>query len=275
MIRVVNSLQEAKTKKEYSIAMVMDFESCLEKVWRAGLIYKAAKIGICGRLLLYLHNYVNDRKFYLKVNKETSEWMTSKVGIPQRLVLSPLLCNLYTSDAMENVKSKLHTHFADDNTVVSHSEDLDEACDAVLDDSKDITINWCPKWNMDVSTDKTELVVIPPPNSPTPNVTLKIKDKIIKQVPHKKVLGITVDENLDFNMHIQERKSKGFRALKCIEHFINSNNGCSQNTFVRLYKSLVLPTMDYGIAALSTATDKACKELCQVQRAALLKVTGC
>ena len=128
---------------------------------------------------------------------------------------------------------------------------------------------------MDISTDKTELVVIPPPNTPTPNVTLKIKDKIIKQVPHKKVLGITIDENLDFNMHIQERKSKGFRALKCIEHFINSNNGCSQNTFVRLYKSLVLPTMDYGIAALSTVTDKACKELCQVQRSALLKATGC
>ena len=108
---------------------------------------------------------------------------------------------------------------------------------------------------MDISTDKTEVVVIPPPNTPTPNVTLKIKDKIRKQVPHKKVLGITVDENLDFNMHIQERKSKGFRALKCIEHFFNSNNGCSQNTFVRLYKSLVLPTMDYGIAALSTVTD--------------------
>ena len=76
-------------------------------------------------------------------------------------------------------------------------------------------------------------------------------------------------------MHIQERKSKSFRALKCIEHFINSNNGCSTNTFVRLYRSLVLPTMDYGIAILSTVTTKACKELCQVQRAALLKATGC
>ena len=103
MIRVVNSLHEAKTNREYSIAMFMDFESCFEKVWRAGLIYKAAKIGICGRMLLYLHNYVNDRKFYLRVNDETSEWMTSKVGIPQGSVLSPLLCNLYTIDAMENV----------------------------------------------------------------------------------------------------------------------------------------------------------------------------
>ena len=32
--------------------------------------------------------------------------------------------------------------------------------------------------------------------------------------------------------------------------------------------------MDYGIAALSPVTDKACNELCQVQRAALLNATG-
>ena len=33
--------------------------------------------------------------------------------------------------------------------------------------------------------------------------------------------------------------------------------------------------MDYGIAALSTVTDKVCKELTSVHRAALLKATGC
>ena len=158
---------------------------------------------------------------------------------------------------------------------MSHSEDLDEASDTATHDTDEIINNWCPKWNMGISTDKTEVVVFPPPNTPTPKLTLKIKNKVIKQVPRKKVLGIIVDENLDFNLHIQERKNKGFKALKCIEHFVNNNNGCSQNTFVRLYKSLVLPTMDYGLAALSTVTDKASKELNQVQRAALLKATGC
>ena len=97
----------------------------------------------------------------------------------------------------------------------------------------------------------------------------------LKQVQHKTVFGIIEDENLDFNLHIQEKKNKGFKALKCIEHFIKNNNGCSQSIFVSLYKSQVLPTMDYGIAALSTVTDKVCKELTSVHRAALLKATGC
>ena len=54
---------------------------------------------------MYLYTCTTDRKFYLRVNKETSEWMASKFGIPQGAALSPLLCNLYTGDAMDTVKS--------------------------------------------------------------------------------------------------------------------------------------------------------------------------
>ena len=72
----------SKAMKEYSDGVFMHFEFSFEKVWRAGLLYKAIKIGIGGRMLIYLHNYITDRQFYLKINKETSEWQTSKVGIP-------------------------------------------------------------------------------------------------------------------------------------------------------------------------------------------------
>lgn len=145
MVRVVNKLQEAKAMKEYSVGVFMDFESCFEKVWRAGLLFKAIKIGICGRMLIYLYNYITDRKYYLKVNKENSDWQTSKVGIPQGSVLSPLLCNLYTSDAMDKVKSKLHSEFADDNIVLPHGTNLDEVAHEVLEDCDQIINIWCPK----------------------------------------------------------------------------------------------------------------------------------
>ena len=67
---------------------------------------------------------------------------------------------------------------------------------------------WCLKWNMEISPYKTEVMVFPPPNTPTPKVKMNINDKDIKQLQHKKVLGILVDENLDFNLHIQGRKIK-------------------------------------------------------------------
>ena len=158
MIRVINSLKEAKSKKEYSVAVFMDFESCFEKVWRAGLLYKATKIGICERMFMYLYNHITDRKFYLRVNKETSDWMTSKFGIPQGGVLSPLLSILYTGDTMIKVKSKTHSEFADDNTVVTHGQNIDEFSEIAMEDSKEVITIWCPKWNMEISPKKTDVV---------------------------------------------------------------------------------------------------------------------
>ena len=66
---MINQLQEAKLKKQFSVVLIMDFESCFQKVWRSGLLYKAMKIGIDGRLLMFLHSYVTDRKYSLSVNE--------------------------------------------------------------------------------------------------------------------------------------------------------------------------------------------------------------
>ena len=44
---------------------------------------------------------------------------------------------------------------------------------------------------------------------------------------------------------------------------------------MKLYKSLVLPIMDYGASVLATATDKATQQFVTVQRSAMLKASGC
>ena len=50
---------------------------------------------------------------------------------------------------------------------------------------------------------------------------MNIKDKVVKQVQHKTVLGIKVDVNLDFNQHIQMRENKGFKSIKGTEYKTN------------------------------------------------------
>ena len=62
--------------------------------------------------------------FYLRINKETSEWMISQFAIPQVV--------LYTVDAMDNIKSTSHTEFADDNAVVSNGQNLDVVSEIVI-----------------------------------------------------------------------------------------------------------------------------------------------
>ena len=70
--------------------------------------------------------------------------MTSNMKIPQGSVLSPLLCNLYTSESVEYIRSKMHTEFADDNTVVSQGQTTDKASEVAVNGLYQIINSWCP-----------------------------------------------------------------------------------------------------------------------------------
>ena len=63
VLRMCNSVSEARNKNENTVVTVMDFESCYERIWRAGLLKKASTYGISGRLWLYIKNFIMDRMY--------------------------------------------------------------------------------------------------------------------------------------------------------------------------------------------------------------------
>ena len=85
-----------------------------------------------------------DRQDYINVNDYKSPTYKSAVGIPQGSVISPVLCNLYTGDAMEGVKG-LHAEFADDATVVNSDSTVSGACEKANNDMK-VERKWCRSW---------------------------------------------------------------------------------------------------------------------------------
>ncbi|XP_053385699.1 uncharacterized protein LOC123536047 [Mercenaria mercenaria] len=273
--RMVQNLQLEKADNKVSVVAVLDYESCFERVWRSGLLFKAREKGIKGRLWLYLYNYLCNRKFYITVNGEKSRDCVSKVGIPQGSVLSPFLCNIYTSDAMTNVTSK-HTEFADDSSMWESGLDIKEVIQKLNKDIDTLVNIWCTRWNMGIAAEKTEVMIIKPNERyDIGDERVMLKNETIKVVRQKKVLGIIIDDELSFYVHVDNRTRSGFKALRSISHFGNDKRGCDQEIFMRLYKTLVLPVMDYGMPVVASATDYAEKEFGKVQRKALLTATGC
>ena len=68
LLPMCNSILEARNRKEFTVLTVMDFESCYERVRRAGLLKKATGYGIEGRLWIYIRNFLTDPKYFIKVN---------------------------------------------------------------------------------------------------------------------------------------------------------------------------------------------------------------
>ena len=178
---------------------------------------------------------------------------------------------------MEGIECQ-HTEFADDSTVWVSGDNLSKSmmADVLNKDIEMIAGSWCKKWNMSIAADKTEIMVVKPSKDAVEcKEDIFLQGQILKKVKVKKVLGVYMDNELSFKDHIDNKVKSGFKALSSIKHFGNDKFGCNQDIFLQLYRSLVLPTMEYGISPIATATEYASKEFSKVQRQALITATGC
>ena len=94
----------------------------------------------------------------------------------------------------------------------------------------------------------------------------------LKVTGSKKVLGVVLDSLLNFKNHIQEKTKAGFAAMGSLDRFVVGHRGCSQSVYMRLFKALVLPIIEYGAPVLVSALTECCKEFGKIQRCVLVEV---
>jgi len=273
VLRIVNSISEAEKEKKQPVLVMMDYESCYERIWRAGLLKKAYDKGVKGRLWVYLDNFLNGRRSDIRVNDFISEEKVSTVVIPQGSVISPILCNLYTSDSMEVLVSK-HAGFADDASIWKASENVDESIKVVNKDMELID-GWCKAFNMAIAPEKTQAIIFKKKNLHMTSTDIVPSGQKVETVSQKKLLVVVVDKDLTFDQHVRAKTKSAFSALQTIDRFLRDEKGCSQSTYMKLRRSLVLPIIDYGEAAMVNSTDACVKEFSKVQQSAMIKASGC
>ena len=96
-------------------------------------------------------------------------------------------------------------------------------------------------------------------------VNLTMNNELIERVSEMKYLGITIDENLTFEPHIKHMYRNVCQKLGEIQ----KTRMCLDNkTSLILYKSLLLPIIDYCDVAYMTATKNSLQRLQKVQNIA-------
>ena len=89
-------------------------------MWHDGLIFKLQENGISSKLLLLLKDILKSRKQQVVLNGQHSSWRDVNAGVPQGLILGPLLFLVYIDDLSNGLKSNPKL-FADDTSVFSNS----------------------------------------------------------------------------------------------------------------------------------------------------------
>ena len=179
----------------------MDLSKAFDCVPHDLLIAKLEAYGINENLLAYLHSYVSNRKQCVRINNVTSDFETIISGVPQGSIVGPILFNCFFNDFFYFIEKASAHNFADGNTLSKIEETIQNLI-ALLETESNTAIEWFQNNKMMVNPGKFQAIIIDKKKKCHTNETLKIGDKIIKASSSVKLLGVQIDDQLNFNLHI-------------------------------------------------------------------------
>ena len=177
----------------------MDLSKAFDCLPHDLLIAKLAAYGLGYRSLRFLWSYLTNRKMRVRVGSALSEWLNILLGVPQGSMLGPILFNIFINDLfLLNLESQI-CNFADDNTLYSCDISLDALIQKLHKDSASV-VKWFRYNEMVVNPDKFQIMFL---GCNDLKVSLDIDTFNITSTDTVKLLGITLDNKLNFNSHIE------------------------------------------------------------------------
>ena len=117
-------------------------------------------------------------------------------GVPQGSILGPILFNIFINDLVHFIKSDL-ANFADDNSISDKAKTIPDLIKKLEEESNN-AIEWLLSNLMIVNPEKFQAIILNRNSNPSGPYTLKIDNNIIRTSLEVILLGIEIDDKLNF-----------------------------------------------------------------------------
>ena len=159
------------------------------------------------------------------------------MGVPQGSVLGPLLFNIYINDLFFEPSQTRVCNYADDTTLFDCRKNLNDLITNLEHDSK-IAITWFEDNYMKLNEEKCHFIISGHKYEHTYAKFGKIK---IWESDQVKLLGINIDRNLKFNIHVSTLCAKAGRKLTVLNRLVKLLNLKKRRSRTRkLYTASIL-----------------------------------
>ena len=198
-------------------ALLTDLSKAFDCLSHELIIAKLNAYGFSLSALNLVLSYLTERKQRTKINQAYSSWEEILFGVPQGSILGPILFNIFLSDLFLVVNNVDIASYADDNTIYTSGENIDEVIFSLQESSKKL-FKWFTDNQMKTNEEKCHLIV-----SSNKATEIQIGDFSIKNSENEKLLGVHIDSNLNFDFHVNQlckKASKKLRALSRVTPYM-------------------------------------------------------
>ena len=254
-----------------SLLSFLDLSAAFDTVHHDTLLDRLRlSFGVSDIAFRWFSSFLCERQQSVVYQSMSSSQSSVLCGVPQGSVLGPLLFICYTADLASLVQTfdfNIHM-YADDVTIYgschpSDTSDLSQRLSVCLD----AVILWLKSNRLQLNAEKTKFLWCSSTQRrrSRPNDPIRIGNSHAQPSSSVKCLGVYLDCDLSFSVHIAKTAASCFSTLRCLRSIRRS---LPRSLLTSLIVSLVFSRLDYCISLLYGSPSHLLKRLQRIIHAA-------
>ena len=264
LLRVIEDWKKALDENKYIAAILMDLSKAFDCLPHDLLLLKMEYYGLSSSAVDLVKSYLSNRNQCVKLGSFTSQFDTIFKGVPQGSILGPVLFNVFINDIFMFVKKSNLYNYADDNTLSATDRKIENVIESLSHDSNKL-LDWFHINQMQANPEKFQGIAIGK-KSHDAITSLKLNDTPIVFEDEVKLLGVTIDFQLNFNTHISNICKKASRQLNCLKRLGKFLTRLGRLT---VYHSFILSNFNYCPLTWHFCSEINTKKMERIQERAL------
>ena len=238
MIKMLESWKDSLDKGHVIGVLFMDLSKAFDTINHNLLIAKMEAYGFSELTLKMMNSYFSDRFQRTNVNSSYSTWENVLSGVPQGSILGPLFFNIFINDIFFFIDKCKFGNYADDNTLFFSGTNI-----TLVKSQLRVEFNALTKWFYDnymvLNPGKCHYMSF---GNISNDDDIILNEKCIKRSTEQVLLGITIDDKLNFKSHIGSLCRKTGAKLNALARVSN------EVTFLQrrlIFKSIIDSQFSY------------------------------
>ena len=186
--------------------LMIDYSKAFDRLPHPVILNSLVELNAPKELVLWISSYLENRSQCVKLFNSKSDWFHASSGVPQGSTLAPFLFAVVINSLKPKLNNSMIIKFADDIAVlhfVRHNSD-----DNLSEEFKHIS-RWSVEHGLQLNPAKTKLLNFQTKRSISmPPLTDHTSGLVIELVSTAKLLGLTLDNNLRWEDHLQNTLSR-------------------------------------------------------------------